>query len=139
MVSEKKIPFKQGLWTIKPDGEARLLGAKCRNCGEVIFPRKGHDYCIHCQKKTAEDVELSPLGKIVAITEVVQPPGGGFYKGPVPFTFGLVDVDDGVRIETHIDGEASKLAPGARVKLDIKTLYKDADGNEVLAYTFRPI
>ena len=140
MVSEKKkVPFKTGMWVTNPNGEARLVGSRCGSCGEVIFPRREHGYCLHCQQKTLEDKELSPIGKIVAVTEVIQPPAGGYYKGPVPYFFGLVDIDDGVRVETHLDGDASKLTRGERVKLAIKTLYEDKDGNEVQAYTFRPI
>lgn len=140
MVSEKKkVPFKTGIWVIKKNGEGRLVSSRCRKCGEIIFPKREHGYCLHCQQKTLEDKELNPIGEIVAVTEVMQPPAGGYYKGPVPYFFGLVDIDDEVRIETLIDGDVAKLTCGAKVKLDIKTLYQDEDGNEVQAYTFRPI
>ena len=136
---EKIIPFKTGLWTVQPSGEARLLGSRCRSCGEVFFPRKEHGFCLHCGKKQLEDIELSPQGKIAHLTEVVQPPAGGFYHGPVPYYFGLVDLDNGVRVETHLDGDSEQLKRGTRVQLIIKTLYKDNDGNEVQIYSFQPI
>ena len=139
VVEKKKIPFQMGMWVTKPQGEVRLLGSQCLSCGEVVFPRREHGYCLHCQKKTVKDKELSSIGTIVAVTEVIQPPAGGYYRGPVPYFFGLVDLDDGVRVESHLDGDASKLINGERVKLDIKTLYEDEDGNEVQAYTYRPV
>jgi uncharacterized OB-fold protein len=138
-VEKNIIPFKTGIWVTKKNGESRLVSSWCRNCGEIIFPRREHGYCLHCQQRTLEDRELSPTGVIVAVTKVMQSPAGGYYKGPVPYFFGLVDIDDEVRIETHFDGDATKLVSGAKVKLDIQTLYTDDDGNDVKAYTFRPI
>jgi uncharacterized OB-fold protein len=135
---KKRTALREGMWTTKPDGDARLLGSKCSSCGELFFPKKESGICVHCQHEGLEGVELGPFGRIVSYTAVMQPPAGGYYHGQVPYNFGLVDLDDGVRIETHLGGDFEKLKVGMRVKLAIDTLYTDADGNEVQAYRFLP-
>ena len=136
---KKRIPFKEEMWTTKPDGEARLLGSKCPSCGELFFPKKDSGICVHCQHAGLEVVELGPFGTIVSYTAVMQPPAGGYYHGQVPYNFGLIDLDDGVRVETHLGGDFEKLKVGMRVKLAIETLYTDEEGTEVQAYRFLPL
>jgi uncharacterized protein len=136
---KRKIPFREGMWTVNTDGEARLIGSKCPSCGELFFPKKESGICVHCQHEGLELVELCNQGHISAFSAVMQPPAGGYYHGQVPFSFGLVDLDDGVRVETHLGGDFEKLRVGMRVKLSIETLYRDKEGNEVQIYKFIPI
>ena len=136
---KRKIPFYEGMWTERPDGEVRLLGSKCPSCGELFFPRRNMGICIHCQHEELEDIELGTQGRIMTFTSVMQPPTGGYYHGPVPYNFGLIDLDDGVRVETQIEGDLENLKVGMRVKLAVKTLYTDEEGNEVQAYRFLPV
>jgi len=123
---------------VRPDGKANLLGSRCPSCGELYFPRR-EKLCVHCQHPTLEDVALSPEGKIAAYTAVLQPPAGGAYFGPVPYNYGLVDLDDGIRVETQLGGEFAQLKVGLRVKLSIETFYADKDGNEVERFIFQPV
>ena len=136
---DRKIPFKEGMWIMGSDGEPRLLGSRCPSCGELFFPKKENDICAHCQHEGLEDTSLSPRGKIVSFTTVMQSPAGGHYHGPVPFSFGLVDLDDGVRVETQLGGDFEKLRVGMDVELAIENLYKDQEGNEIQIFRFRPI
>ncbi len=137
---KKKIPFAEGMWTIKSeDQRPKLLGSRCPSCGELFFPRKEKGICVHCQYPSLENIELGREGKIVSFTTVLQAPAGGAYFGPVPYNYGLVDLDDGIRIETQLEGELEKLKVGGRVVLAVETLYTDKDGNEVEAFKFRPM
>jgi len=136
---KKRIPIKEKMWITKSNGEARLLGSRCPACGELFFPIKDSGICVHCQHEGLETVELGPFGRIVSYTAAMQPPAGGYYHGPVPYSFGLVDLDDGVRVETHLGGEFEKLKVGMRAQLAIETLYTDEQGNEVQAYCFLPV
>ncbi len=137
---KKKIPFAEGMWTINTeDQRPKLLGSRCPSCGELFFPRKEKGICIHCQYPSLENVELGREDKIVSFTTVLQAPAGGAYFGPVPYNYGLVDLDDGIRIETQLGGEPKKLKVGRRVVLAVETLYTDKDGNEVEAFKFRPM
>ena len=95
--------------------------------------------CTQCQHEELEDIELGTEGRIMTFTSVMQPPAGGYYHGPVPYNFGLIDLDDGVRVETQIEGDLENLKVGMRVKLAVKTLYINEEGNEVQAYRFLPV
>jgi len=136
---QKSIPFKEKMWTKKSDDEVRLLGSKCPVCEELFFPIKTNDICTHCQHEGLEQVELGPFGTIVSYTTVMQQPAGGYYFGPVPYSYGLVDLDDGVRIETHLGGDFGKLKVGMKVRLTIEILYTNEEGNKVQAYRFLPV
>jgi len=140
MADEKReIPFYEGMWTTTSAGEARLLGSKCPSCGELFFPRRDDGICVRCQHEELENIEFGTQGRIMTFTSVMLPPAGGYYHGPVPFNFGLIDLDDGVRVESQIGGAFEKLKVGMKVKLVIETLYVDEEGNEVQAYLFQPI
>lgn len=133
----RNIPIKEGLWIAGSSGEPRLLGKRCLSCGELFAPGRAKGICIRCQQRKLQDVELSPLGTIVSFTAAMQPPAGGFYCGPVPYCYGLVDLDDGVRIETQLGGDVEQMRVGGRVRLAIETLYQDQDGNEVQVFRFQ--
>lgn len=129
-------------WTVSQheDNQPRLVGSKCPSCGEKFFPKKKVGICTHCQQRGLEDVELIGKGKIASYTVAVIPPAGGFYHGPVPYTYGVVNLEDMVRIETLFTGcDLEQLRVGMDVKLVIEKLYDDEHGNEVRVYKFTPI
>jgi uncharacterized OB-fold protein len=128
--------FKERVWVLREKGAPRLLGHKCGFCGELFFPQRTVDQCLHCHREGLKDVELGPWGKLKSFTKVMQPPAGGFYKGPVPFLYGLVDLDEGVRVETHLLGDLENMWVGARVKLCLRNLYKDEKNETVQIYAF---
>lgn len=138
----KEIPISEGLWAkqLPTKGEPRLIGSRCPSCGEFFFPRKPRGICVHCQHQGLEEVELSQRGKIASFTVAMQPPGGGFYKGSVPYAYGCVDLPEGVRVETLFTGcDFGDLKVGAEVQLVIERLYTDDEGNEITTYKFKPI
>ena len=137
--SENIVPIKKGLWTTLPSGEARLLGSRCPSCGELFFPRKSNGNCTHCQEQTLEAVELGPLGHIDAYTAVLQPPAGGFYHGVVPYCYGLIALDEGLRVEARISGSYEALKRGLRVKLVTETMWADQEGKHIQAFSFAPL
>ncbi|MDY6880816.1 MAG: OB-fold domain-containing protein [Desulfatiglans sp.] len=137
-----RIPVKEGLWTtsVIPDEEPRLIGSRCNECGELFFPKKEKGWCVHCSNHSLSDVTLSREGKIVSFSVVMQQPGGGFYRGPVPYSYGCIDLPEGLRIEslfTTEDYDALKV--GGKVELVIDKLCDDEEGNEVMAFKFRPV
>jgi len=143
MESKEKagIPLKEDFWT-KPSfsGEKpRLIGSKCEACGELFFPKKEKGWCIHCQKKTLTDVMLSREGKIVSFSVVMQQPGGGFYKGPVPYAYGLVALPEGLKMVTQfLADDFNELEVGRDVEFVIGKLCDDDEGNEILTFKFKP-
>lgn len=123
-------PVHAGLF----DGEG-LLGSRCGACGEAQFPRG--DSCPYCGGEDCEPVALAPLGSLVLHTAVLNRPPG--YRGAVPFGFGVVELDDGVRVVTRLsEADPAKLAAGQRVRLVIDTLHTEDDGTPVTSFAFAP-
>ncbi|WDN89934.1 uncharacterized protein BuS5_02904 [Desulfosarcina sp. BuS5] len=136
------IPLRKGFWTNMRDGneQTRLIGSRCSSCGEIFFPKKEKNWCVHCNRPTLEETTLSNKGKIATYSVVMQQPGGGFYKGPVPYAYGCVDVEDGIRIETLLSADNfDQLEVDMDVELVIEKFYNDDDGNEVVTFKFKPV
>ena len=140
MKSKKKIVVEEGLWTnpSTPGEKPHLIGSRCLFCGELYFPRKKKGLCIHCQRRTLEDVPLSGKGKIVSFSVVMQPPAGGFYKGPVPYAYGAVELPEGVELFSLFTGNLDQLQVGMEVEMVIERLFDDEEGNEITTYKFIP-
>ena len=67
---------------------------------------------------------------------LTAPPG---YRGPVPYGFGVVEVDDGLRVITRLtESRPERLRPGLAVHLVLEPLFTDDEGRAVVSYAFRP-
>ena len=139
--SKRVIPVLEGLWTTpsSADEKPHLIGSRCPACGELCFPKKEKGLCVHCQNKGLEDVKLGREGKIATFTVVMIPPAGGYYKGPVPYAYGAVNLKDEVELYTLFTGDLDELRVGMDVEMVIEKLFDDDEGNEVMTYKFRPI
>jgi uncharacterized OB-fold protein len=97
------------------DGACRLLGHRCATCGVLGFPRAG--WCSSCGAADPEPVELgSAGGELFGWTEVGTAPPG--YEGPVPYGFGIVELDDGIRVLGRLDAsvDVASLSFGQRMR-----------------------
>ncbi len=140
MSSKESIPLEEGLWEIDESGTARLLGSRCRLCGELFFPRKKNDVCTHCQGRGLETVRLSNHGQVVTCTVVYQRPAGGFYKGTVPYAYGVVELPEGIRFMTLlVSDDLESIQVGSKVRLIIDPLFEDDEGEQVLTYKFEVV
>lgn len=103
---------REGLFTAT-DPPA-LLGAKCSNCGSVLFPRA--ETCPYCATEAPEPIELSRRGTLWAWTAVTAPPPG--YLGDVPFGIGVVELPEGVRVIGRLtEPDPSALVAGQEMEL----------------------
>jgi uncharacterized OB-fold protein len=85
-----------------------------------------------------KETRLGPRGKIYSFTVVMQRPPE-YYKGPVPYAVGFVELPQGVRIETLFTNcNFEDLKIGMDVEMVIEKLHEDEEGNEILTYKFRP-
>jgi uncharacterized protein len=136
--SINQIPCREGLLSTPAGSKEKpqLIGSKCPKCGEIVFPK--NPVCINCQNQTMKDVTLSRKGKIWSFSTVMlRPPD--WYKGPVPFDVGYVELQEGIRIWTRLLGaEAGTFKIGQEVELDVDVLQVDKDGNEILGFCFVP-
>ncbi len=134
----KRVPVRDELFIMSSPSNSnpRLIGGKCLSCEEIIFPKP--QICPNCQEENIEEIELSRKGRIFSSTVVMQQPRP-FYKGPVPYGLGFVELPEGVRIETLFTGcDPEDLEIGMEVELVIETLYEDDAGNTLITYKFRP-
>jgi len=141
MNSEGKIRHLiQGLYTVPcySNAKSALVASQCSLCNEIYFPKKDVNFCAHCQHEALKDITLSREGQISTFTVVTQQPAGGFYKGPVPYAYGFVDLPEGVRIKTQFKGDFRVLQAGLTVELCIEKLYENKEGEPVYTYMFRP-
>jgi uncharacterized OB-fold protein len=141
MEGKKKVPIKEGLFTspLDPVDSVRLAGSKCRSCGEVFFGKRSS--CENCSGESMEDLPLSQRGTLWSYTVIRhQPPAG--YKGPdpfVPYGLGLVELPEGIRILSPIDCDLNKIKIGMELKSEVYKLYENEEGNEVMAFRFKPV
>ena len=62
-----------------------------------------------------------------------------YYKGPVPYAEGFVELPGGVRVQTLLtDCDFEDITIGMEVEMVIETLHEDEEGNEIMTYKFRP-
>ncbi|MBI4284904.1 MAG: OB-fold domain-containing protein [Chloroflexi bacterium] len=138
-------PIGEGYFVIpaKPSERPRLLGNKCRSCGEVFFPRRVA--CRNCSSQDMEDIVFSSSGKLYAFTTIrVRPP---HCIVPVPYMLGIVELEGGERVRTLLtDCDQSSLEIGMDMELGIESIGKAQEpvgkievGQEVQAWKFRPV
>ena len=132
----KKIPIKEGLFKVPSDGEkGYLIGSRCKRCGEHFYPKRA--VCANCYSQEMEDVALSRRGKIFTYTIART----GYPGTPVtpPFITGQVELPEGVQVLSLItDVDLDKVKIGTEVELYFWKTGEDEEGNEVMAYAFRP-
>lgn len=135
---EQGVPVKEGLWELI-DQQPQLIGDVCEECGEFFFPPKVIKFCAHCHSRKLNKIGLSREGKIKNFTVVYQRPAGGFYNGPVPFAYGVVELPEKVWVQTLFAGcDLETLRTGMDVRLIVEKISWE-EGSEVLAYKFVPM
>lgn len=133
----KQVLLREGLFRLptSPGEQPYLLGSKCRECGNVFFPKRA--ICPACvAEDTLEEVPLGTRGTINSFATVRVAPAGF----AAPYTQALVDLPEGLTIFSIIVGETSGSAAleiGAEVELVIGPVSVDESGNEVIGYKFR--
>lgn len=135
----KKIPFKEGLFHMADSpGEAPyLIGSRCTECGYVAFPRR--ETCLSCLKNSVmEEVPLSRRGTLDSYA-IVQQGAPGF---EAPYIQAWVRLPEGPKVFTLVVGckpEEGALQMGQEMEMVIGKIREDEDGNEIVAWKFKPI
>jgi uncharacterized OB-fold protein len=122
----------------QPGDQPALIGSRCENCDAVVFPRIG--VCPACRKPdTMRPVEIGRTGKLYSFT-IARAASVGF---TAPYFQAYVDLPEGPRIFALISGsvpvEPQALREGMALELVIEPVRKDASGQPVLTYKYRPL
>ena len=114
--------------------EGKLLIKHCNACGRAFFyPR---DHCPRCWSTDTTWLEASGRGKIYTFTVVHTndlPP----FKDRVPYVIAIVELDEGVRMTTNIEG----VEPDAvRCDMPVQVAFREEAREEgsVFLPVFRP-
>jgi uncharacterized OB-fold protein len=94
---EYKLKFKEYNQALK---ENRLLGLKCRDCGQITVPPKM--VCSHCAGPDLEVVPLKGSGRIRTFTTVFVAAEGR--EAEVPYVIVMVELDEGPWIMGNLGG-----------------------------------
>jgi uncharacterized OB-fold protein len=137
--SRARVPIEPGFFTIpETRGEPpRLLGSRCRACGEVLFPRRA--VCAKCLAQDAEDVLLGPRGVLWTWTYVHVPFFGSRRADVGGYGVGQVDLPEGPRIQAVLSGGPGDFRIGMPMELELETLRENKEGQEVVIFRFRPL
>jgi len=78
----------------------KLMGTKCKKCGEVYFPPRAD--CTKCMSNEMEWRNYSGKGKLVTFTTIHAAPTG--FDDIAPYTIGVIDLQEGGRLLAWIEG-----------------------------------
>ncbi|UCE86430.1 MAG: OB-fold domain-containing protein [Deltaproteobacteria bacterium] len=139
MGAARRVPIEAGFFTIpEARGEPpRLLGSRCRSCGEHFFPRRA--ICARCLSDDTEDTRLGPRGTLYTYTYVHVPMFGARRAESGGYGVGQVDLPEGPRVQAVLSGGPGDFRIGMPMELDLETLRENRDGEEVVIFRFRPL
>ncbi len=90
----------------------RLILKCCRSCERSHFyPR---ELCPHCYSDDLDWVDAQGGGEIYSYT-VAHRPAGPAFKDDAPYVLAVVQLDEGPRMMTRIDGDRDRIGIGRRV------------------------
>jgi uncharacterized protein len=116
----------------------KLQGARCRHCHEVTLG--ANRTCPNCGGTEVEVVPLSDHGELWTYTVVRHKPPGD-YRGPEPFEpfcLGLVELPDGLRVLSPVEGDVDAMKIGMPLRLKVSVHHTGANGEDVVAFAFVP-
>lgn len=103
----------------------QILVQKCSSCGLLRFyPRI---LCPECLSDQFQWIPCSGKGRIYSHTTVYRPPLPAFEEF-VPYTIALIDLEEGIRILSRVEGDPDSIAIGVRVSV----LFEDFSGEIAL-------
>ena len=136
------VPAAKGRRPIVPflrlpeSGEPYLAGQRCEGCGAVYLGRRLA--CAKCLGRGPfREVSLSKTGELYVWSIVHQ----SFPGVPVPYVVGVVDLPEGVSVRCNlidVEPEPAALRFGMKVEMTTGVSQQDKDGNDVVAFYFRP-
>lgn len=86
-------PLTAPFWTASHDN--RLVAQKCDGCGYLRWPPG--PVCNECLKPGGEWTEVPPKGTLYSYAEYHRALDPAF-KADIPYTVGLIELDDGMRM-----------------------------------------
>lgn len=135
----ERMPVAEDLFRWSGEGVA-LVSSRCAGCGTHYFPK-----CVSCRNplcedKSVEEALIGRRGRLHSYTVQAYRPPALFRMEPFePYTIGLVELDEGLRVLGILTGcEPDDIRIGMAVELTVRTLHTDAKGRPVVTYAYTP-
>ena len=133
--ADRDVPAEE--WTVPgavmtlENGEVRLRGGKCTQCGAQAFPKQ--PICRQCWSEDIADDPLPATGTLYAFT-IVHVARKGWRT---PYAIAYVDLDNGVRVSAPLDCDVSKPpAYDSKVRLKVGEIGRTPDGRPIMSHQF---
>ena len=130
----EKVPIQKDLFVETKEGW-KLIGNKCKSCGQIFFPRS-QTMCLNCLNKELEDVYFGPRGKLYSYTVSGVP--AQHYRPP--YSIGYV-IPEGTNVRVFsqlLEVKDKPFEVDMDVELVIDKLWEE-DGKEIIGYKFKPV
>lgn len=132
----RRVPIVPFLRLPEP-GEPHLVAQQCPGCGAMYLGKRVA--CGRCfGRGPFTEVPLSRRGELYVWSIVHQSMPGV----PVPYVVGVVDLPEGVSVRCNLVGvepDPAALRFGMPVEMTTGVSQQDRDGNDVVAFYFRPV
>lgn len=129
--------FHPDLLEIPQDKPPYLKGYKCKSCGKIWFPKFTPCPNPDCWSEDMEVIPLSRKGKIYSATDVYI--GQPSMRGYMPLIMGYVDLPEGIRIFTQLEGKVGTFHCGDEVELVIGPIRNNKNGEPIMSYKFKKV
>jgi uncharacterized OB-fold protein len=117
--------------------EPYLAGCRCTSCGAIYLGERRA--CANCMTVGQfEPLKLSKRGKVYDWTIVYQSAPGI----KTPYIAAIVDLDGGGTVRCNIEGiepDPKNMRFDMPVEMYTEVVRQDREGNDIVAYKFRPI
>ena len=134
-IRKPRVPIEPGFFTI-PDDPAtppRLLGSRCRACGEHFFPRRA--VCARCLRDGTDDVLLSPRGTLYTCTYVHFPLfGSKRAEHAGGYGVGQVDLPEGPRVQAVLPASRATSGSACRWRSSSRRCARTRKGSDVVIH-----
>ena len=108
--------------------EKRVVVQRCRSCGEHQLYFRA--ICRHCWSREVEAVDAKGSGTIYSFT-IVYTVGEPALAAEVPYALAIVELDEGARVMTRIEGDPDRVRIGDPV---VATFRGIGDGVNLLYF-----
>jgi scaffold protein (connect acetoacetyl-CoA thiolase and HMG-CoA synthase) len=133
--STGRVPIRDDLFVESAgDGRPKLVGSRCRETGEVFFPREVMSPTL-MRPGTLEDYPFDGGGTLIAWTTIQRGLSG--FDSPYVLATIKLDAGPGFIGQLH-DWQGMELEPGMRVELVIARIKREKDRTEVIGPKFKP-
>ena len=123
-------------------GRYRLLGSKCRNCGQIWFPQR-HGVCGKCNSSDIEEYQCAQEG-IVEEYMIKDNPftdlSGTHLHGRGKRILAMIKLDDGIHVWSDLeDCPPESVNVGMRVQMVTRKWMRESNSNWQYGYKFVPL